>query len=133
MSTKNQNLVLLTGNLTRDPDVRFTQAGTAVCNCAVASNRRRKSGEEWVDDVVFIEFAIWGKSGEAFAKFFRKGQPVQLEGHLTLDQWEDKASGQKRSKLKVTVDEWYFVGRREESPASTEATPSAKPREETPF
>ena len=105
------NLVVLKGNLTRDPEVRQTSGGNSVTNCAIAVNRRVKRGDNWVDEATFVEFSIWGSRGEAFAKYHKKGSAALLsQGRLQLDQWEDKQSGEKRSKLKVVVNEWEFVG-----------------------
>lgn len=103
------NVVLLRGNLTRDPDLRSTSGGMPVCNGNVALNRRVKRGDDWVDEATFVDFVVWGRRGEAFAKYHSKGSSVLLQGHLQLDQWEDKNSGEPRSKVKVVVDEWEFV------------------------
>jgi single-strand DNA-binding protein len=126
------NLVVLSGNLTRDVDVRHTGGGVAVCNGAIALNRRFKKGEEWVDEATFVEFAIWGARGEAFAKYHRKGSRASMTGRLTLDQWADKTTGEKKSRLKVTVEEWEFADSKSESNAPT-SSPVADAVEETPF
>ena len=105
------NKVIVMGHLTRDPEVRFTQGGVAVCNVGLAVNERFKGQDgEWQDRATFIDVTIFGKRGEAFAKFHKKGKPAFIEGKLRLDQWEDKQSGQKRSKLFVVGDNWEFVG-----------------------
>lgn len=102
------NLVVLKGNLTRDPEVRQTKGGMPVVNGNVALNRRVKRNETWEDEATFVDFSIWGRRGEAFARHHTKGSTVLLKGHLQLDQWEDK-NGEARAKIKVVVDEWEFV------------------------
>lgn len=105
------NRVILMGNLTRDPEVRYTQAGMPVVSFGLAVNERFKSsGGEWQDRATFVDVTIWGKRGEAFAKFHQKGKPAFIEGKLRLDTWEDKQGGGKRSKLYVVADDWEFVG-----------------------
>jgi single-strand DNA-binding protein len=105
------NKVILMGNLTRDPEIRYTQGGMAICSIGLAVNERFKGQDgEWQDRASFIDITIFGKRGEAFAKFHKKGAPAFIEGKLRLDQWEDKQSGQKRSKLFVVADSWEFVG-----------------------
>jgi len=105
------NRVILLGNLTRDPEVRFTQGGMAICAFGLAVNERFKGGDgEWQDRATFVDVTIFGKRGEAFAKFHKKGASAFVEGKLRLDQWEDKKDGQKRSRLFVVGDNWEFVG-----------------------
>lgn len=105
------NKVILMGNLTRDPELRYTPSGTAVCNAGLAVNRRyQDQAGEWKEEPTFIDVTIWGKRGEAFSKFHKKGRPAFLEGSLRMDTWEDKQSGAKRSKLYVVADSWEFVG-----------------------
>ncbi|MFT5080575.1 MAG: single-strand DNA-binding protein [Planctomycetota bacterium] len=105
------NKVILMGNLTRDPEMRHTQSGMAVCSASIAVNEKFKdAGGEWQERSTFVDVTIWGKRGEAFAKFHKKGASAFIEGKLRLDQWEDKQSGQKRSKLFVVGDNWEFVG-----------------------
>lgn len=105
------NKVILMGNLTRDPELRYTPSGTAVCNVGLAVNRRyQDQSGEWKDEATFIDVTIWGKRGEAFSKFHSKGKQAFLEGSLRLDTWEDKQTGAKRSKLYVVADNWEFVG-----------------------
>lgn len=105
------NKVILMGNLTRKPEVRFTQGGMAICKIGLAVNRRFKDQSgNWKEEPTFVDVTIFGKRGEAFAKFHDKGKPAFIEGELRLDQWEDKQSGEKRSKLYVVGNEWQFVG-----------------------
>jgi single-strand DNA-binding protein len=105
------NKVILMGNLTRDPEIRNTQSGMAVCSASIAVNEKFKDAQgEWQERSTFVDVTIWGKRGEAFAKYHKKGASAFIEGKLRLDQWEDKQSGQKRSKLFVVGDNWEFVG-----------------------
>ena len=110
------NKVILMGNLTRDPEIRHTQGGMAVCSASIAVNEKFKDAQgEWQERSTFVDVTIWGKRGEAFAKYHKKGASAFIEGKLRLDQWEDKQSGQKRSKLFVVGDNWEFVGGGRES------------------
>ena len=104
------NKVILMGNLTRDPEMRFTPSGSGVCHFGVAVNRKFKSAEgDWREETTFVDVSMWGKRGEAFAKYHSKGKTCFLEGELRLDQWEDKNGGGKRSKLYVGAQNWEFV------------------------
>ena len=105
------NKVILMGNLTRDPETRYAQSGTAIVKFSLAVNRRFQDGDgNWRDEASFIDITMFGKRGEAFARFHSKGKPAFIEGSLRLDQWEDRETGQKRSKLYVVADNWEFVG-----------------------
>lgn len=110
------NKVILMGNLTRDPELRYTPNNMPICNVGLAVNRRFKDSQtgEWREEPTFIDVTIFGKRGEAFARYHQKGRTAFLEGSLRLDTWEDKNTGQKRSKLYVVADEWQFVGGRGE-------------------
>lgn len=103
--------VILIGNLTRDPEVKYLANGTAVAEVGLATNRRWKtdSGEE-KEDVCFFNCTIWGKQAEAAGKYLKKGKSVYFEGHHKLDQWEDKQTGAKRSALKIIVERMQFLG-----------------------
>tara|TARA_R110002020_G_scaffold230504_1_gene441380 strand:- start:588 stop:1028 length:441 start_codon:yes stop_codon:yes gene_type:complete len=105
------NKVILMGNLTRDPEIRYTQANMAICKFGLALNRRFKdSSGEWQEAVDFVDVTCFGKRGEAFEKHHKRGQSAFVEGNLRLDTWEDKNTGQKRSKLYVVADSWEFCG-----------------------
>ncbi len=105
------NKVILMGNLTRKPEMRFTQGGMAVCKVGLAVNRRFKDAQgEWKEEPTFVDVTLFGKRGEAFAKYHDKGKTAFIEGSLRLDTWEDKQSGEKKSKLYVVADDWQFVG-----------------------
>lgn len=108
------NKVILMGNLTRDPETRFAQSGTAIVNFGLAVNERFQGSDgQWQDRPTFIDVTMFGKRGEAFAKFHTKGKSAFIEGKLRLDTWEDKNGGGKRSKLYVVGDNWEFCGGRE--------------------
>ena len=109
----NLNKVLLMGNLTRDPEVRYTPKGTAVTELGIAVNRiyTGESGEKR-EEVTFVDVTVWGRTAENVGEYLRKGRPVFIEGRLQLDSWEDKQSGQKRNKLRVVADNVQFLGSR---------------------
>jgi single-strand DNA-binding protein len=97
--------------LTRKPELRFTQGGVAICKFGLAVNRRFKDQSgEWKEEPTFVDITIFGKRGEAFAKYHDKGKPAFIEGTLRYDTWDDKTSGEKRHKLYVVGDNWEFVG-----------------------
>jgi len=119
------NKVILMGNLTRDPEMRYTPKGTAVARLGLAVNRRytTESGEA-KEEVTFVDVDAWGKQAEVIAQYCRKGSSLLVEGRLRLDQWDDKATGQKRSKLGVVLEGFQFVGaRREDGGAGTGVVP----------
>lgn len=107
------NKVFLIGNLTRDPELRVTPKGTAICQFGLAVNRQFKdeSGQTR-DETAFIDIEAWGKQGELVSKYLTKGSPAMVEGRLKFDSWEDKQSGQKRSKLKVVLENVQFLSSR---------------------
>ena len=109
----NFNKVLLLGNLTRDPEVRYTPKGTAVTELGIAVNRiyTGENGEKR-EEVTFVDVTVWGRTAEIVGEYLRKGRPVFIEGRLQLDSWDDKQSGQKRNKLKVVADNVQFLGAR---------------------
>lgn len=106
------NKVILMGNLTRDPELRFTPNNMAICKFGLAVNRRFKDGQtgEWKEEPTFVDVTIFGARGEAFQRYHTKGKPAFIDGSLRLDTWEDKNGGGKRSKLYVVADNWEFVG-----------------------
>ncbi len=121
--------VTLLGNLTRDPETRHTPGGKAVTQFGVAVNRKLGNDQNGNprESVMFIDVAIWGPRGEAFARFHRKGSLAFLVGDLELDKWTDKTSGQERSKHKVTAWEWEFCGgkRDDAGQPSEQSTPAS--------
>ncbi len=105
------NKVILMGNLTRDPELRQTQAGTSLVKAGIAVNERIPDGQGgYREEAHFIDLTIWGKQAESFSRFFQKGKPVLIEGRLNYSTWEDKETGKKRNKLDVVVNRWHFVG-----------------------
>lgn len=105
----NYNKVILGGRLTRDPELRHTNATSAVCNFGLAINHKyRTAAGEDREDVCFVDCEAWGKTAESIAKYLTKGRSILVEGRLKLDQWEDK-QGTKQSKLRVSVDSFQFV------------------------
>jgi len=106
------NKVLLMGNLTRDIEMRFTPSGMGVGKFAIATNRKFRDSKtnEVREEVTFVDCEAWGKTAETMSQYLSKGRPVFIEGRLKLDQWDDKQSGQKRSKLLVVVDRFQFIG-----------------------
>lgn len=111
------NKVILIGNLTRDPQVRYTPSGTAVTELGLAVNRvwMDKATNTKKEETTFIDVTLWGRQAELAGEYLSKGRPVLIEGRLHLDSWDDKESGQKRSKLKVVGEEMQFLGSREGS------------------
>lgn len=106
------NKVIIMGNLTRDPETRFTPKGTAVGEIGVALNRRVSDGNgNWNDETTFVDVTLWGATAENAQKYLTKGRGVFIEGRLQLDTWEDKDNGQKRSKLKVVAENLQFLPR----------------------
>jgi len=105
------NKVILVGNLTRDPEVRYTPSGQAVADLglAVSDSYKNKSGE-MVETTCFVDIVVWGRQAETAHEYLNKGSPVLVEGRLQLDQWEGK-DGEKRSKLRVKADRLQFLGR----------------------
>jgi single-strand DNA-binding protein len=110
----NLNKVMLIGNLTRDPEIKYTPKGTAIADIGLAVNRNytTESGEKR-EEVTFIDVTLWGRVAEIVGEYCKKGRPLFVEGRLQLDTWDDKATGQKRSKLKVVGDNIQLLGGRE--------------------
>lgn len=102
------NKVQLIGNLTRDPELRYTPSGTAVTELGLAVNDRVKRGNEWVDEATFVDCSLFGKQAETACEYLRKGSSVLIEGRLKLDQWEK--DGKKNSKLRVVGERMQMLG-----------------------
>jgi single-strand DNA-binding protein len=107
----NFNKVILAGNLTRDPEMRYTPKGMAIAKLSLAVNRvwTNEAGEK-KEEATFIDLSAFGKQAETLAQYMKKGSPLMVEGRLKLDQWDDKQTGQKRSKLAVVVEGFQFLG-----------------------
>ena len=106
------NKVILLGNLTRDPEVRYTPSGTAVASFAIAVNRKYKQGEETKDEVSYIDIVVFGKTAENCGQYLNKGDAILVEGRLQQRRWDDKDSGQKRSKVEVVAQVVNFMPKR---------------------
>lgn len=122
----NLNKVMLIGNVTRDPEIKHTTRGTAIAAFSLAINRNytTESGEKR-EEVTFVELEAYGRVAEIIGQYCSKGKPLYVEGRLRLDTWDDKQSGQKRSKLKVTVESIQLLGGRpQESTQHAEAAPA---------
>ena len=108
------NRVILVGNLTRDPEVKYTTGGTAVAEIGMAVSRQwfdQKSNEK-KEETTFVDVTLWGRQAEVAGEYLAKGRPVLIEGRLQLDSWEDKTSGQKRTKLRVVCEQMQMLGSR---------------------
>ena len=122
------NRVVISGNLTRDPELRSTAGGTAVLNLGVAVNDRRKNAQtgEWEDYPNFIDCVMFGSRAEAISRYLTKGTKVAIEGKLRYRSWENQ-QGEKRSKVEVAVDEIEFMSSRDSAGAGGPATPGPAP------
>ncbi|NOZ40312.1 MAG: single-stranded DNA-binding protein [Planctomycetes bacterium] len=141
------NRVVLMGNLTRDPELRYISTGTAVSEIGLAVNDRVKKGDQWVDEATFVDVTLWGRTAEVANEYLSKGSNILIEGRLKYDTWEK--DGQKRSKLRVVAEKMQMVGGRsgggggggnhsegsqqsQEAPAEAPA-PTMPPSDEIPF
>ncbi len=112
MAASNINRVVLTGNLTFDPELRSLSSGTSVCRLRIAVNTRRKdqTTNEWVDKPNYFDVTVWGAQGENCAKFLSKGRPVAIDGRLEWREWVDKDTGKNRSAVDIVADTVQFLG-----------------------
>lgn len=131
------NKVILIGNLTRDPELRYTPQGVAIAKLALAVNRtwRNEAGES-KEEVTFVDVDAFRRQAETLAQYLKKGSPLMVEGRLKLDQWDDKQTGQKRSRLGVVLEGFQFLGGGNRGEGAAEApvkrsTPAA-PKAESP-
>lgn len=109
------NRVILMGNLARDPETRQSQGGLTIARSALAVNERVSDGQGgWRDEASFFNFVFFGKQAESFSRLFQKGKAILIEGRLREDKWQDKETGQNRSKVEIVADRWFFVGGRGE-------------------
>src|SRR5712664_2089894 len=131
------NKVILMGNLTRDPELRYTPKGTAIAKIGLAVNRvwTNEAGEK-KEEVTFVDVDVFGRTAENVGQYMRKGRPILVEGRLRLDQWDDKQTGQKKSKLGVVLENFQFLdsgrgdgsgggGARSSAPSAPPSTPSS--------
>jgi len=149
----NFNKVILAGNLTRDPELRYTPKGTAIARIGLAINRTWKSETgETKEEVTFVDVDAFGRQAEVIAQYMKKGRPFLVEGRLRLDQWEDKNTHQKQSKLRVVLEGFSFIDAKgadnaapagsrpaaapaaaAEAPAAAGAEPAAPEEDDVPF
>ena len=106
------NKVILIGNLTRDPEIRYTPQGTPVTNFSLALNRKYKAGEELREEVSYFDIVVFGKQAETSSQYLNKGSSVLIDGRLQQRRWEDKDTGQKRSKVEVVAENVRFMPKR---------------------
>jgi single-strand DNA-binding protein len=106
----NFNKVILAGNLTRDPELRYTPKGTAIAKIGLAINRKwRNEAGEMKDETTFVDVDAFGKTAETIGQYLKKGRPILVEGRLRYETWDDKTTGAKRSKLGVVMDSFQFI------------------------
>jgi|SRR5436190_16952701 len=123
----NFNRVILAGNLTRDPELRYTPKGTAIAKLGMAINRTWKNeAGETKEEVTFVDLDAFGRTAEVIAQYLKKGRPILVEGRLKLDQWDDKQTNQKRSKLGIIVESFQFLDSGRPDGAPSEA-PRGRP------
>jgi len=125
------NKVLLLGNLTRDPELRYLTSGTAVCSFGLAVNEKYKSGDEWKEKVHFVDITVWGKSAEAVTQYLDKGSQVLVDGRLDYQTWEK--DGEKRSKLEVVANNVQFLNSPGEKAIKEKMSTSKPTIDEIPF
>jgi single-strand DNA-binding protein len=106
----NYNKVILMGRLTRDPEVKYTSSGAAITDLGIAVNRfwRNQDGQQQ-EETTFVNVTAFGKQAETVGQYLKKGRPIFIEGYLRMDQWDDKQTGEKRSKLKIVLDRFEFI------------------------
>jgi single-strand DNA-binding protein len=123
VAATNINRVVLTGNLTRDPELRSLPSGMSVCSLRIASNTRRKdqSTGEWLDKPNYFSVTVWGAQGENCARFLSKGRPIALDGRLEWREWQGQ-DGAKRESIEIVADSVQFLGGRDDAPQSGEST-----------
>src|SRR6185503_11059775 len=124
----NFNKVILAGNLTRDPELRYTPKGMAIAKIGLAINRSWKSESgEMKEEVTFVDVDAFGRTAENIGQYFKKGRPILIEGRLKLDQWDDKQTGQKRSRLGVVLENFQFMDSNRGAEGGGEAAPRSRP------
>ena len=126
------NRVIMLGNLTRDPELRYTPSGTAVTDIGLAVNERRKNANgEWVEEVNFFDVTLWGRTAEVVSEYCGKGSPLFVEGRLKQDKWQDKTTGENRYKLKIIGDRIQLLGNKQGGGGGGGARPSGGGRAAT--
>jgi single-strand DNA-binding protein len=123
------NKAILIGNLTKDPELRYTPQGTAVANLRIAVSSKFRSGDEMKEETLFIDVVVWGKQGENCSQYLSKGRPVLVEGRLQERKWE--SDGQQRSKFEVVAQNVRFLGKKGDVPSGQDAETGRPPEEIT--
>ena len=132
MAASNINRVIVTGNLTRDPELRSLQSGTSVCKLRIAVNTRRKDQSgEWVDKPNYFDVTVWGAQGENCSTYLSKGRPVAIDGRLEWREWEDQ-NGNKRQSVEIIADTVQFLGSRDGSGQGGNGNGFTAPQSEVP-
>ena len=122
------------GNLTRDPDLKFTKAGTGVTEVGLAINRRWANDDgDQKEETTFVDVTFWGKHAETIAKYVKKGHPLYIEGRLQIDSWDDKETGAKRYKLRVIGDGFQFLTSKSSDQSGISESRSTQPKGDIPF
>ena len=122
MSATNINRVVLTGNLTRDPELRSLKSGTSVCSLRIASNARRKTSDGWVDKPNYFSVTVWGAQGENCARFLSKGRPVCIDGRLDWREWTGQ-DNTKRESVEIVAESVQFLGTPTDTPTGNGTQP----------
>jgi single-strand DNA-binding protein len=130
MAASNVNVAVVTGNLTKDPELRSTPGGTSVCKLRVAVNSRRKSGE-WVDKPNYFDVTVWGAQGENCANYLSKGRPVAVEGRLDWREWEAQ-DGSKRQAVEIIANSVQFLGSRSDNAGGGGGNGTFQPQSDVP-
>jgi single-strand DNA-binding protein len=132
LAASNMNVVVVTGNLTRDPELRSTPGGTSVCKLRVAVNSRRKDQSgNWVDKPNYFDVTVWGAQGENCANYLSKGRPVAIEGRLDWREWEDQG-GNKRQTVEIIANSVQFLGSRDGSGGNSNGDSFSPPQSDVP-
>ncbi len=122
------NRVIMVGNLTKDPELRYTPQGTPIGNFRLAVSSKYRSGEEMKEETLFIDVVVWGKQGESCSQFLSKGRQVLVEGRLQERRWE--SDGQQKSKMEIVAQTVRFLGRKDDAPSPRQGYEGSKPPEE---
>jgi single-strand DNA-binding protein len=132
VAASNVNVVVITGNLTKDPELRSTPSGTSVCKLRVAVNSRRKDQSgEWVDKPNYFDVTVWGAQGENCAQYLSKGRPVAVEGRLDWREWESQEGG-KRQAVEIIANSVQFLGSRSDNPSGGGGNGTFQPQSDVP-
>jgi len=120
------NKAVLVGRLTRDSELSYTNTGFALTKFSIASNRRKKQGDQWIDEANFFDIIVWGKRGEALANYLKKGTQVAIEGELRQERWEK--DGVKRSKVSIEATNIQLLGGKSDKQESQDYSPKTDPK-----